>query len=105
MSNDSVQMAKRALQHLQTVVNGLRSTNSSTEAADINMTFYARLLSQAPSGVTDWFETCLSVKSRKSTIEQLYGFNFEGRRGIKLKVAVFLKENGFGAKINIQHNW
>ena len=104
MSNASDQMAKRALQHLQTVVNGLRSTSISTNVPDKSMQFYAELLIQAPSGVTDWFESCLSSKSRKSTIEQLYGFNFVGRRGVKQTVTVYLKANGFGAKILSQQD-
>ena len=104
MSNASDQMAKRALQHLQTVVNGLRSTSISTNVPDKSMKFYTELLFQAPSGVTDWFESCLSSKSRKSTIEQLYGFNFVGRRGVKQTVTVFLKANGFGAKILSQQD-
>ena len=97
-------MAKRALKHLQTAVNGLRSRSNSTEP-DINLKFYAQLLSEAPPDVTDWFQLCISGRNnRKSTIESVFGMHFEGSRGFKAKVAVHLKESGtkIGAKICTQ---
>ena len=104
MSLRSIKMANSALHHLQKVVNRLRSTRSS--ASDMNMTFYAELLSEASADVSNWFEVCLLGKHnlRKKMIESIFQLHFEGTRGIKAKVAVYLKENGFGAKICAQQD-
>jgi hypothetical protein len=107
MDTASKNRAKQALEYLQTMVNGLRSTSTSKEAPDINMKFYLELLKDAPLYIPDWFEACFAGKRgiRKKAIEQLFGLHFEGKNYRSyIKVAVYLQENGFGPKICAQQD-
>ena len=95
---DSTSMAKQALEHLQYMVNGLRSTPST--APDVNMSFYGVVLKDAPPNVAAWYQLCLKYKKKK-VIERIFGLHFEGSMGIKnLKAAIYLKANGSGPKIS-----
>ena len=93
-------MAKKALGHLQFMVNGLRSTPSTKP--DINMKFYSDVLRDAPPNVAAWYHLCLKHK-RKKTIERIYGLHFEGTI-TKCKVAIYLKANGIGPIISTQQD-
>jgi hypothetical protein len=101
-ATESTSIAKKALGHLQFMVNELRSTPSTKP--DINLKFYSDVLKDAPPNVAAWYQLCLQHKKKK-TIERIYGLHFEGAKGIKnLKAAICFKANGIGPRILTQQD-